>query len=80
MLVSLQLGRQGLDRFQTLSAVLGGGVMYMLAEYCTFKAANMAAFGVLRLPEWGMLPAGALLSGLGFGVAALLNRWHRTKE
>lgn len=57
VLVSLQLGRQGLDRFQTLSAVLGG-VMYMLAEYCTFKAANMAAFGVLRLPEWGMLPAG----------------------
>ena len=53
--------------------------MYMLAEYCTFKAANMAAFGVLRLPEWGMLPAGALLSGLGFGIAALLNRWHRTK-
>ena len=82
VLVSLQLGRQGLDRFQTLSAVLGGGVMYMLAEYCTFKAANMAAFGVLRLPEWGMLPAGALLSGLGFGGAALLNRWHRhrTKE
>ena len=80
VLVSLQLGRQGLDRFQTLSAVLGGGVMYMLAEYCTFKAANMAAFGVLRLPEWGMLPAGALLSGLGFGVAALLNRWRRTKE
>lgn len=80
VLVSLQLGRQGLDRFQTLSAVLGGGVMYMLAEYCTFKAANMAAFGVLRLPEWGMLPAGALLSGLGFGIAALLNRWHRTKE
>ena len=54
--------------------------MYMLAEYCTFKAANMAAFGVLRLPEWGMLPAGALLSGLGFGIAALLNRRHRTKE
>ena len=80
VLVSLQLGRQGLDRFQTLSAVLGGGVMYMLAEYCTFKAANMAAFGVLRLPEWGMLPVGALLSGLGFGIAALLNRWHRTKE
>ena len=58
VLVSLQLGRQGLDHFQTLSAVLGGGVMYMLAEYCTFKAANLAAFGVLRLPEWGMLPAG----------------------
>lgn len=70
VLVSLQLGRQGLDRFQTLSAVLGGGVMYMLAEYCTFKAANMAAFRGAAPARVGHAPGGS----------AALRAWVRDRR
>ena len=43
---------------------------------------KVSAAAILRCILGFLLPAGALLSGLGFGVAALLNRWHRprTKE
>lgn len=31
------------------------GIMYMLAEYATFSAANMIAFNKINLPHWGMI-------------------------
>lgn len=48
------------------------GVMYMLAEYATFSAANMISFGKINAPQFGMLPAGILISlaGMLTGFAA----------
>ena len=53
---------------------LAFGAMYMLAEYATFRAANMAAFGRLLPPSFGMLPAGAVISLLGLGSGSGLRR------
>lgn len=50
------------------------GVMYMLAEYATFSAANMIAFEKINLPEWTMIPMGAMLSYLGMGSGAGIHR------
>ena len=51
------------------------GVMYMLAEYATFRTANMIAFEKFNLPEFMMIPVGAMISlmgmGIGFGVSRL---------
>lgn len=48
------------------------GMMYMLADYTTFSASNMLAFEKLNMPQFGMIPAGAIISlsgmGMGFGV------------
>lgn len=48
------------------------GVMYMLAEYATFGAANMLSFDKINAPQLEMLPIGALVSlaGLLCGFAA----------
>lgn len=48
------------------------GVMYMLAEYATFSAANMLSFEKINAPQLEMLPIGALVSlaGLLCGFAA----------
>ena len=51
------------------------GIMYMLAEYATFRTANMIAFEKFNLPEFMMIPVGAMISlmgmGIGFGVSRL---------
>ncbi len=49
---------------------LAFGIMYMLAEYATFSAANMVSVSKINLPEFGMIPAGMMISiaGLGIGI------------
>ena len=47
---------------------LGFGVMYMLAEYATFSAANMITFNKFNLPEFGMTAVGAAISLIGMGI------------
>ena len=53
-------------------------VMYMLAEYGTFSAANMISFGKLNVPEFIMIPIGAVISlvgmGLGVGIKCLISQ------
>lgn len=48
------------------------GVMYMLADYTTFSLSNMIAFEKFNMPQFGMIPAGAIVSVLGmcmgFGI------------
>ena len=44
------------------------GLMYMLAEYGTFSAANMVSFDKFNLPSLGMIPVGAIISLLGIGL------------
>ncbi len=50
------------------------GVLYMLAEYATFSAANMATFHQFVLPEFGMIFAGAVISAIGLGIGSLIRR------
>ena len=72
--VSFLLGHQGLGARQTAGVILGAGILYMLAEFCTFGATNMAAFRHWTMPDFGMIPAGALISAAGFFLAFLLRR------
>ena len=48
------------------------GVMYMLAEYATFSAANMISFGKINAPAFEMIAVVAAISLLGMltGMAA----------
>ena len=54
------------------------GVMYMLADYTTFGASNMIVFEKLNIPQFGMIPAGAIISLVGmcagFGIYWLNSR------
>lgn len=77
-IVSLLIGKNrdwGRGRW-LLSAFFG--IMYMLAEYATFRTANMIAFEKFNLPEFTMIPAGAIISligiGIGFGASRLTSR------
>ncbi len=71
--VSLLIGKGNyMGNWKWLSS-LGFGIFYMLAEYATFSAANMVAFGKVNLPEFGMALAGAVVSFSGLGIGAVIN-------
>ena len=55
------------------------GVMYMLAEYATFSAANMAAFRKFNPPGWGMILAGGGISAIGLGIGLAAGRGRRRR-
>ena len=62
-----------------VSVVIGAftlffGIMYMLAEYGTFKMANNIAFNKLNAPDFGMIVAGAIISAIGMLVGSLWNK------
>ena len=52
------------------------GLMFMLAEYATFKLSNMLSVGIFRLPDLGMLATGGVCAAVGMlpGVIASLRR------
>ena len=47
------------------------GLMYMLAEYGTFKMANNNAANKINAPDGGMIVAGAIISLIGILLGAL---------
>ena len=53
--------------------------MYMLAEYATFGAANMAAFGKINAPEFELILIGAALSAIGFAAEAIAGKIRHKK-
>lgn len=66
--ISLLIGKNNYwGKWKWLS-VIAFGVMYMLAEYATFSTANMVAFGKINMPEFGMIPIGAIISLIGLGI------------
>lgn len=75
-LISLLMGKQDPGRRKKWLVALFFGVMYMLAEYGTFQAANMIAFDKLNPPSFGMIPAGALISFGGLLCGTFLCRRH----
>lgn len=56
------------------------GVMYMLAEYGTFKMANNIAFNKLNAPDLGMIVAGAIISAIGMLVGSLWNKKRHNQK
>ena len=69
--LSLLIGRNNFwGKWKWLSAA-AFGLMYMLADYATFKAANMVSNGIFRMPDFIMLFAGMIISVLGLGIGAV---------
>ena len=52
------------------------GVMYMLAEYGTFKMANNIAVNKINVPDFGMIVAGAIISAIGILLGSLWKKKH----
>lgn len=52
------------------------GVMYMLAEYGTFKMANNIAVNKINAPDFGMIVAGAIISAIGILLGSLWKKKH----
>ena len=48
------------------------GTMYMLAEYFTFRLANMLSFVKINCPSIGMLLAGGIISAAGLGIGVIV--------
>lgn len=72
--VALLIGKNDyMGEWKWLS-VIAFGIMYMLSEYATFGAANMAAFAEVNIPELGMIPAGAMISLIGMGVGMIIRK------
>ena len=69
-IVSLIIGINNYWGHKKWFIAAGFGVMYMLAEYGTFSAANMISFSKLNVPECVMIPIGAGISLLGIGLGA----------
>jgi len=48
--------------------------LYMLADFLTFRLANMLAFDKINLPQWDLFFIGAAISALGLLIGRLLGR------
>lgn len=74
LILSLLIGKNDFGGRRKWLACIAFGVMYMLADYATFSAANMAAFGKFNLPAFSMIPTGAMISLIGLGIGAGIRR------
>ena len=52
------------------------GLMYMLAEYGTFKMANNIATNKINAPDFGMIVAGVIISAIGIFLGSLWKKKH----
>ena len=77
--VSIVIGKNDFWKKGKWAFTLFFGVMYMLAEYGTFKMANNIAFDKLNAPDWGMIVAGAIISAIGMLLGSLCNK-KRNKQ
>lgn len=72
--ISLRMGKlvcRG-GRVWLLPLVLG--LLYMLADFVTFRLANMLAFDKINQPHWELFFIGAAISALGLAIGRLLGR------
>lgn len=71
--ISVLIGKKDYwGKYKWCSAILLGA-MYMLAEYATFSAANMAAFHTINLPQFGMMIGGTIISCIGLAIGTGIN-------
>ena len=52
------------------------GLMYMLAEYGTFKMANNIDTNKINAPDFGMIVAGVIISAIGILLGSLWKKKH----
>lgn len=74
--ISLLIGKNNYwGNWKWISAIVFG-IMYMLAEYATFSAANMVSvsFDKINMPEFEMIWGGAIISVIGLAVGVIMNR------
>ncbi|MDD3415911.1 MAG: helix-turn-helix transcriptional regulator [Lachnospiraceae bacterium] len=80
LVLSILIAKNGYwGKLKWLSAVVFG-VMYMLAEYATFSAANMKSFGNVMMPEWGMILGGGIVSAVGLSIGVGISRMKQHKK
>ncbi len=72
-IMSLVIGKNNYWGKWKWFSVIVFGVMYMLAEYATFSAANMVSFNKINSPAFGMIFAGAAVSLAGLGIGTGIN-------
>ena len=78
--ISLLIGKNNyLGNYKWLAAIIFG-VMYMLAEYVTFSAANMAEFGKFNMPQFMMLLGGTVDSLIGMATGAAIAAVKKKKS
>ena len=79
-ILSLLIGKgDHWGRYKWISPLIFG-LMYMLAEYGTFSAANMVSFDKFNLPSLGMIPAGAIISLLGIGLGTVIRKFRSRQK
>ncbi len=78
-IVSLLIGKNDYWGKWKWLATIVFGVMYMLADYSTFKIANTMAFGNINVPQFGMIVYGAIISVIGMMIGCVANRVNDKK-
>lgn len=72
--ISLLIGKNNYwGKWKWMSAI-AFGIMYMLAEYATFSAANMVSFNKINMPEFEMIWSGAIISVIGLAIGTGINQ------
>ncbi|MDD6024310.1 MAG: helix-turn-helix transcriptional regulator [Oscillospiraceae bacterium] len=56
------------------------GVLYMLADYGTFRVKHMAAIDKISAPHYEMILIGAIISLVGLGIGAILHKAKHKDE
>lgn len=73
-ILSLLIGKNGYwGKCKWLSAA-AFGFMYMLAEYATFRVANMVSFNQINMPDFPMFVTGTIISVIGIGIGVGINK------
>ena len=73
---SVLIGKKDVCGKGKWGATLCFGLMYMLAEYGTFKMANNIAVNKINAPDLGMIVAGAIISAIGILLGSLWKKKH----
>lgn len=78
--ISIVIGKNNYWGEYKWLASLFFGLMYMLGEYTTFSAANMVAFNKINMPDFAMIPKGAIFSAVGLAIGSGLNYINRLEK
>lgn len=76
--VSLSVGKKKYSPWKKWLLPLILGFMYMLADYLTFKTANMLAFHKINAPDMEYFVAGVVISVIGLVFGVIFSRLKKT--
>lgn len=74
LVLSVLIGRNAELGPKRFAAAAFFSVMYLLATYATFDAANGIETGTMPSPEWGALIPGAVVSAIGLAIGAIAHK------